>query len=119
MSFQETLIELMDERGLKQVDLCELTGLSSAQVNHLVTGKTKDPKLSTALVVAKALKVSLDFLAGRDDACHPLSYDEQELVRCFGESTPQRKRALLISARDSAAMSKEAAKRDTREADAV
>lgn len=65
MGFYERLSALMDERGLKQVDFCKLTGLSSAQVNHLVNGRTKDPKLSTAIKVADALGVSLDYLAGR------------------------------------------------------
>lgn len=65
MDFHERLLDIMTRRNLEQVDLCELTGLSSAQANHLVTGRTKDPKLSTAVKIADALDVSLDYLAGR------------------------------------------------------
>lgn len=66
MGFHDRLLEIMDRRNLKQVDICELTGFSSAQANHLVNGRTKDPKLSTAVKIADALGVSLDYLAGRD-----------------------------------------------------
>ena len=55
MCFHERLVAIMDARGLKQVDICELTGLSSAQANHLVNGRTKDPKLSTAIRIAAEL----------------------------------------------------------------
>lgn len=74
MGFHERLVAIMDERGLKQVDICELTGLSSAQANHLVNGRTKDPKLSTAIKLADALGVSLDYLAGRSSPPPPPSY---------------------------------------------
>lgn len=74
MGFHERLVAIMDERGLKQVDICELTGLSSAQANHLVNGRTKDPKLSTAIKLADALGVSLDYLAGRSSPPPPPAY---------------------------------------------
>lgn len=85
--FSERLNGLMDSRGIKQVDLCNLTGLSSAQVNHLVSGRTVDPKLPTAQVIASALGVSLDYLAGITDdptprraAAPALAADERELL---------------------------------------
>lgn len=74
MCFHERLVAIMDARGLKQVDICELTGLSSAQANHLVNGRTKDPKLSTAIKIADALGVSLDYLAGRSSPPPPPAY---------------------------------------------
>ncbi len=76
MDFHDRLMLIMDQRGLKQVDICRLTGLSSAQVNHLVNGKTKDPKLSTAVMVADALDVSLDYLAGRNNSSPPPSFSD-------------------------------------------
>ena len=75
--FTERLGLIMEERGLNQVSLCELTGLSSAQVNHLVNGRTKDPKLSTACKIALALDVSLDYLGGLIDEPCPIQRDER------------------------------------------
>ena len=77
MCFHERLVAIMNARGLKQVDICELTGLSSAQANHLVNGRTKDPKLSTAIKVADALGVSLDYLAGRSSPPPPPNYADK------------------------------------------
>lgn len=70
--FTERLKTLMKERGINQVKLCELTGLSSAQANYLAKGKTKDPKISTACKIALALDVSLDYLAGLIDEPRPI-----------------------------------------------
>ena len=64
MTFADALNAAMDARGLRQTDLCKLTGFKSAQISMLCTGKTKDPTISTAVALAKALDVSLDYLAG-------------------------------------------------------
>ena len=74
--FNQRLSKLLEDRGLNQINLCELTGLSSAQANHLVRGKTKDPKLSTACKIALALDVSLDYLGGLIDEPRPIRRDE-------------------------------------------
>ena len=46
----------------------------------------------------------------RQDAA-PLESDEAEIVGYYRESTPERKHSLMMTARDSAAMSKDAAER--------
>lgn len=81
MDFHDRLLEIMDRRNLKQVDICELTGLSSAQANHLVSGRTKDPKLSTAIKIADALGVSLDYLAGRESPPSKPAYSDARQQR--------------------------------------
>lgn len=55
----------MKVRGMSQADLARATGISTSNVAHIVTGKTKDPQLSNVLKIAQALDVSLDYLAGR------------------------------------------------------
>ena len=111
MQFNLRLQEAMDARGLKQVDLSRLTGLSTAQINHLVSGRTKDPKIKTFLLIADALGVSLDYLAGRTDVpAFKISADESEIVECYRLSTPERRQSLMLAAQDYAAMSKEGSK---------
>lgn len=87
MSFTERLNHVLNEKGMKQADLCRATGLSSAQVTHLVTGRTKDPTLPTAVKIADALDVSLDYLAGGNEPCGVLSLDAetQRLVDGFSQ----------------------------------
>lgn len=54
----------MDELGMTQADLARKTGLTTANVAYIVNGKTKDPRLSSVVVIAKALDMSLDELVG-------------------------------------------------------
>ena len=54
----------MDKRDMTQADLARATGMSTAQVNLIVTGKTKDPQFRSILLIANALNVSLNYLAG-------------------------------------------------------
>lgn len=106
MEFQERLQKIMDEKKLKQVNLAELTGLSSAQINHLVSGRTKDPKFETVVKVADALDVSLDYLAGtRDDAAPRLTRDESVLLSDYRGCTPERRRKAADAVRDQRVLS--------------
>lgn len=77
MTFQERLLAEMNKRDWKQVDLCKAADISSSQATHLMGGRTKDPSLTTAAKVAKALDVSLDYLAGRTDS--PIGICDEEL----------------------------------------
>lgn len=100
MGFCERLVSILDERGLKQVDLCELTGISSAQANHLVNGRTQDPKLSTAIKIADALDVSLDYLAGRKESkAVRMSRDESALLDNYRTAPPSGKASIERIAR--------------------
>lgn len=100
MLFSERLSEVLKQRDLKQIDLCRLTGFSSAQVAHLVTGRTKDPKLSTVVIVAKALDVSIDYLAGLKPTPEVrLSHDEGELLSSYRELPPDKRDNLRSNAR--------------------
>lgn len=102
MSFTERLNRVMDERGWRQIDLCRASGLTSGQVAFLVKGKTKDPGLSTAARIAKALNVSLDYLAGlKDDPAierHTAPVMEIETVRLVEdfESLPEEGRGAIL-----------------------
>ncbi len=49
----------------------------------------------------------------------PLTNDESEMVECYRASTSERKRLLMLTARDSAAMSKDAAERGAPVAEGV
>lgn len=116
MEFNKRLQRILEDKKLKQISLCELTGLSSAQINHLVSGRTHDPKLSTVVKIADALDVSLDYLAGRKQTPEiRLSTDERQLVNNYRDSTPDRKRTLQQTAHDSAVMSKDVEEREISE----
>lgn len=55
----------MEQQGMKQADLARATGLSTTLVAQIVTGHTKDPRLSNVMKIADSLNVPMDYLAGR------------------------------------------------------
>ena len=55
----------MDDRDVTQADLARMTGLSTAIVSQIVSGKTKDPRFMSIVKIARALDVSLEYLAGK------------------------------------------------------
>ncbi len=65
MRFAEKLIKLMHECGLNQQRLARLAEVSDSEVSRIVTGKSY-PGLENAFKLARAVNVSLDYLA--DDA---------------------------------------------------
>lgn len=54
----------MDMRHMSQADLARATGLGTNLIAYIVTGQTKDPRFQTVIKIAKALDVSLEYLAG-------------------------------------------------------
>lgn len=87
--FLERLQSLMDKKNVKQADICKLTGISSSQMHHLASGRTKSPSLSTACKIAIALDVSLDYLGGLIDEPRPIERDENGNI-VLSESLLQR-----------------------------
>lgn len=63
--FKDLLRQVMDERQLKSVDICRLTGLGSGAVSQYLSGK-RTPKLSTIELFSKALNISETWLLGLD-----------------------------------------------------
>lgn len=54
----------MEMRDMTQADLARATGMSTGLVAQIVSGSTKDPHLSNVVKIARALDVSLNYLAG-------------------------------------------------------
>lgn len=58
----ENIQSVMEMKGISQADVCRATGLSTAIVSLVCSGKTKDPRLSTIVPICKALDVTLEEL---------------------------------------------------------
>ena len=75
MTFGERLQAALDAQGINRAELCRRTGLKSANlVPYMKPGSDRSPKLSTAILIADALGVSLDYLAGRASPPPPPAY---------------------------------------------
>lgn len=62
MAFSDILRSLLESRGLKQADLCRMTGIDTGLMSTYMSGK-KAPSLSNAITIASALDISLDELS--------------------------------------------------------
>lgn len=80
MNFGQRLLDILDERGMTRADLCRLTGLKSSNLVPYIKNPDASPKLSTAIKIADALDVSLDYLAGRTEP-ETLPYPDMETER--------------------------------------
>ena len=65
-NFSERLKELRKEAGLSQNQLAKECGLTNGAIAFWELGK-RVPNLDAVIVLADYFKVSLDYLAGRED----------------------------------------------------
>lgn len=63
--FSERLKELRLEKGLTQIELANMLGISQKSYSHWETQKT-EPSFENLVKLADLLDVSLDWLFGRD-----------------------------------------------------
>lgn len=66
MKFNERLKKLREEKGLTQVQLSELTGISTRMIQKYESANAR-PRLDAAEKIAKALNVTADQLLGNAD----------------------------------------------------
>lgn len=100
MEFKDRVLEALQTRGMTQADLCHITQMGSSKVSQILSGKVKDPRLSTAIKIADALDVSLDYLAGRKESkAVRMSRDESSLLDNYRTATPSGKASIERIAR--------------------
>lgn len=63
--------------NLTNDDISAVTGLPTATISRICTGKTADPKLGTLRLLAQAFNCSVDDLLGTADGVEPYYLDKQ------------------------------------------
>ena len=66
-AFKERLKKARDDMHLKNSELAEKTGVSAATIGHYINGERTPRGFGDICPIAKALNVSLDYLAGMCD----------------------------------------------------
>lgn len=88
--FCNRLIEAMNKKGMKKIELADMTGISRGQISQYFSGKFV-PKQTNLDKIARALGVSVDYLIGYDIALSEknakktfsLTPMDKELLECF------------------------------------
>lgn len=76
-TFAERLQEALDDKGYRQRDLMNLTGISRDQISHYLCGDYR-PKVDRLFLMARALGVTEDWLQGYDVEKYPKSVLKEE-----------------------------------------
>lgn len=63
--FKDRLKEVLDRKGLRAVDLMEMTGVPKSAISFYMAGKSK-PKADRIYIIAQALDISEAWLLGYD-----------------------------------------------------
>ena len=83
-NFAQNLKELRNQRGLSQVRLAELLGVTARVYNRWEREETT-PRFDTVVSIANVLEVSLDELAGRVPNSGQVRINNPELHRLYAE----------------------------------
>lgn len=84
-SFRKNLLTYVNEKEIALHDIAEAADLSPDTVKTLIYGDAKDCKLSTAVALAKALKISVDELVGAGTLSDPMR-ESIQITRNLPES---------------------------------
>lgn len=113
MSFGKRLNQLLLERDMSPAALSKILGWNTGVISQYLNKPDRDPRLSTAVKIADALDVSLDWLAGRTDSKKAetidISSDAEALLNDYSSCTPERRRTIAALTRDLRDQSKESA----------
>lgn len=89
--FKERLKEMMENRGLRQADLVEKSGISSSLISSYLSGRY-EPKDDKLQALANALKCDAMWLAGYDGIEED---DEKAFLEKFRVLNVEDKRTIL------------------------
>ncbi|MDI9449142.1 MAG: helix-turn-helix transcriptional regulator [Bacillota bacterium] len=90
--FQERLQLLLDEKGIKPVELARATKISPATISKYLSDEGKDPSLSCALKIARYFNVTSEWLYGFSNNRNP--FYEPKLIDVYKELDDTNKKAL-------------------------
>lgn len=105
MRYAEKLYKMMLLKGLNQQKLARLSAVSDSEVSRILRGKSQ-PGLENAFRLARALGISLDYLADDELETDPArgveagTLQEREVLDLARELGPRQARRLLETAAD-------------------
>lgn len=90
--------DIMQQKGIKQADLSELTGIPTATISRYMTG-VHSPKVEYVAKLAAAMQVSMDYLLGLSSQSvleTPPSPDERALIDAYRRADPHTKKMAMM-----------------------
>ncbi len=94
--FSNILRELLSSRGISQKWLADEADTTEATISRYIAGKNQ-PEINIVVRIAKALRVSVDYLCGLTDSPTPkesLGPELHLLMRCYDRADSHDKKTL-------------------------
>jgi len=99
MKIAEILKELREDRGISQLKMSQLTGISHSTIARWELGQC-EPPASGLIILAEFFNISVDELLGRTAGFFDNERVERpEILELYDELTPQQQKNLLNYAR--------------------
>lgn len=109
MSFGKRLNQILLDRGMSPAALSKILGWNTGVISQYLNKPDRDPRLSTAIKIADALGVSLDYLAGRKESpTVRMSRDESALLDNYRAAPPEGKATITSVAQMACGQGQEA-----------
>ena len=95
MNWREKVIQLMQQRGINQKQLAQLSGITESSVSRYLHSE-KRPRMDIVVNFAKALQVETDYLLDEDDRIESAyTAIATAIARKGGELTAEEKNRLI------------------------
>ena len=96
MGFSENLRSELDFQGIQIKELSQMTGISKNTLDKYLSGPRVQPGVENAVKIAKALKVSVEYLVtGKTESSKKLSAEYEQLLKKYQELNPFNRKTVL------------------------
>lgn len=95
MNIGKNIQRILEERNMKQADLCKKTEISSALMSNYISG-TNEPGIERLARIAKALSVSIDKLVYYDEQEPPQNDELKKTLLSLFDMVPDDQKSMLL-----------------------
>lgn len=96
MTWKEKVTKLMNERGISQKQLSQLSGITESSISRYLHNDQR-PRMDIVVNIAKALRVETDYLLDEDEKSESaFNAIATSIARNGGELTPEEKNQLVM-----------------------
>lgn len=96
MEFRERLRDEMDYQGVSAKDLSDFTGISKRTIDNYLKTNPQEPGVVNAQKIAKALKVSVEYLVTGQDSndSQMIPSEAKKIITIMNRFTEQEKKVI-------------------------
>ena len=97
MGFRENLKNEIEYQNIKTKELAEKSGVNKRTIDHYLMSNPQEPSASTAVKIAKALKVSVEYLVTGENINNYQTFSKEiiDFLALFSKLSAEEKKVIL------------------------